>query len=412
MSAVRRAITVGLTAVLLFSSLAPQFAVSTPAPPVNGPAPTAIANGRDDTSTSRSPIPSGVGENPRVGQPETDTTSSQSPQNFSSETTPTVKVITPEIRTRQQQAERIRSQIEALGDQIEVLSEAYNGASLDLAKTTARLDEVGNRLRWFESELQAQRGLVNQRAVQIYKTGKVDPLEVIVNSKSFREFLVRFNLLVRIGANDANLLERIHLQKRKIEEAKAELEILKSKQLKLVLDLEKKKSDVQKKLEEYKNLLSGVDAETRALLLEEAAREDGKQVDLRGRFAKAFAVKPGSVVAVAMRYLGIPYVWGGETPEIGFDCSGLTRYVYRQFGVDMPHWVPYQWDLGIPVIPGSEQPGDLVFFNNLNHVGIYIGNGYFIHAPRTGDYVKISSLAERKDYMGARRYIADVSAYQ
>ncbi len=412
MSAVRRAITVGITAILLFSSLAPQFAVSTPAPPGAGSSAPTFESGHDDTSTTQSPLwPEADGDR-QVGQSETSTPPLQTPQTGSAEATPTVKAITPEIRARQQQAEKIRRQIEALGEQIEVLSEAYNGATLDLTKTTAQLDEVSNRLRWFESELQAQRGLVNQRAVQIYKTGKVDPLEVIVSSKSFREFLVKFNLLVRIGANDANLLERIHLQKRKIEEAKAELEILKSKQLKLVLDLEKKKSEVQKKLEEYETLLSGVDAETRSLLLEQAAKEAGKQADLRGKFAAAFAAKPGSVVAVAMQYLGIPYVWGGETPEIGFDCSGLTRYVYRQFGVDLPHWVPYQWDLGIPVIPGTELPGDLVFFNNLNHVGIYIGNGYFIHAPRTGDYVKISSLAERRDYMGARRYISDIPAYR
>lgn len=328
------------------------------------------------------------------------------------ENTPTVQVVTPEIRAQQQRAKKIQNQIEQLARQIAAIAEAYNNASLELTRTTERLTEVRNRLRWFEAELQAQRELINERVVQLYKHGEVSPLEVIMNSTSFRDFLVRFNLLVRIGANDAGLVGKIHLQKRKIEEAKLELEQLSTKQTKLKSDLAKKKSEVLAKLKDYRGLLAGVDAQTRVLMYEEAAREATEQASLRNRFRLGINVKPGSVVAVAMQYLGIPYVWGGENPEIGFDCSGLTRYVYLQFGVDMPHWVPYQWDMGIPVQRGNEQPGDLVFFNDLGHVGIYVGDGYFIHAPRTGDYVKISELSKRKDYMGARRYIIDSSTGQ
>jgi cell wall-associated NlpC family hydrolase len=106
---------------------------------------------------------------------------------------------------------------------------------------------------------------------------------------------------------------------------------------------------------------------------------------------------------IAMKYLGIPYVWGGATPG-GFDCSGLVMYVYAQLGISLPHYAAAQYGFGTPVARDQLQPGDLVFFDGLNHVGIYIGGGQMVHAPQTGDVVKITSLSDfGTGYVGARR---------
>jgi cell wall-associated NlpC family hydrolase len=112
------------------------------------------------------------------------------------------------------------------------------------------------------------------------------------------------------------------------------------------------------------------------------------------------------VVAIALQYLGVPYVWGGASPS-GFDCSGLTMYAYAKVGVSLPHNAAMQYGMGTPVSRSQLAPGDLVFFNGLSHVGMYIGGGRFVHAPHTGDVVKISSLSEywyAATYVGARRY--------
>ena len=106
-----------------------------------------------------------------------------------------------------------------------------------------------------------------------------------------------------------------------------------------------------------------------------------------------------------MRYLGVPYKWGGASPSTGFDCSGFVMYVYAQVGVSLPHYTGSMWGMGSAVSRGDLQPGDLVFFNGLGHMGIYIGGNSFIHAPHTGDVVKISSMSGwySQTYMGARR---------
>jgi cell wall-associated NlpC family hydrolase len=123
----------------------------------------------------------------------------------------------------------------------------------------------------------------------------------------------------------------------------------------------------------------------------------------------------GGVVSIALQYLGIPYKWGGTSPATGFDCSGLVQYVFAQAGISLPHYTVSQWKYAgaVPVAKDELRPGDLVFFNGLDHVGIYLGYGDFIDAPHTGATVEIDSLSESwfaSRYDGARRIVGAAAA--
>jgi cell wall-associated NlpC family hydrolase len=112
------------------------------------------------------------------------------------------------------------------------------------------------------------------------------------------------------------------------------------------------------------------------------------------------------VVSYARHFLGIPYTYGGSTPRTGFDCSGLVRYVYRRFGIRLPHSSWGDLALGRRVSRRALQPGDLVFFYGAGHVGIYVGHGRFIDAPHTGARVRISTMGAYSGFYGARRFSA------
>lgn len=121
--------------------------------------------------------------------------------------------------------------------------------------------------------------------------------------------------------------------------------------------------------------------------------------------------KGQQLVNEVKKYLGTPYVWGGTSPS-GFDCSGLMQYAANKVGVSIDRVSQDQFHNGTAVSKENLQPGDLVFFKGSTgsaqspgHVGMYVGNGQFIQAPKTGDVVKISNLSSRSDYVGARRIV-------
>ena len=115
------------------------------------------------------------------------------------------------------------------------------------------------------------------------------------------------------------------------------------------------------------------------------------------------------IVRYARRFLGVPYAWGGSSPRYGFDCSGLTRYVFQHFGISLPHSSYGDMHRGRTVLRKYLMPGDLVFFNGGGHVGIYVGHNRLIEALHTGTRVHITTMTGwwASSYYGARRILPD-----
>ncbi len=150
------------------------------------------------------------------------------------------------------------------------------------------------------------------------------------------------------------------------------------------------------------------------LLLGACASTDRQDADSAYRTPDTAPTAPGAGQEFALRalgYIGVPYRWGGVSPNTGFDCSGLIRYVYSQLtGQSLPYNSYQLSGIGDTVDREQLQPGDLVFFNTMrqpfSHVGIYLGDARFVHAPSTGGHVKISNMNNRywqHRYNGARR---------
>ena len=211
-----------------------------------------------------------------------------------------------------------------------------------------------------------------------------------------------------------------------------QLKRARASQVQVVAERAAAKQEIEAGLAERQRLLSSIHSEIarlkaqeerqQALLARQAAARLSFQAAAQAQaldqaVVGAAAVTPeaavlpparyGGVVDIAMQYLGIPYVWGGASPS-GFDCSGFVAYVFAQMGVSLPHHAASQYSYGIAVSSDQLEPGDLVFFDGLGHVGIYIGGGMFIHSPHTGDVVKISSLSDSwyaATFVGARRIL-------
>lgn len=132
-----------------------------------------------------------------------------------------------------------------------------------------------------------------------------------------------------------------------------------------------------------------------------------KKASRRHRRLLAVRRREQAIVRYARRFIGTPYTWGGSSPRTGFDCSGFVRYVYAHFGIELPHSSFSDLWRGRHVMRRSLRPGDIVFFDGNNHVGIYIGGNRIIHAPHTGAVVSITAMQGwyGQTYDAARRLL-------
>jgi len=346
------------------------------------------------------------------------------------------------IEEKRAEGEQVLVEIQQLDSSLGLAVEAYNGASL-------RLDEISNELAATRRHLAVARAAnraaqanLQERLVALYQSGgDASTIEVLLGAENLDDLLNRLDTARRVSEQDAAILREVRVARQSIQQQERRLENAESEQKRVVADRAARKAEIEAGLAERQRLYESIQDEVEQLEAEERARqrrleeEAKRRQDERERLAREAAAagvdasivasdsgistpqgigtSPGSalgsrVVAIAMQYLGIPYVWGGASPGQGFDCSGLTMYVFAQVGVSLPHYAASQYTLGVAISRDQLQPGDLVFFNGLGHMGMYIGSGQFIHAPHTGDVVKISSLDDpwyASTWVGARRVL-------
>jgi len=313
------------------------------------------------------------------------------------------------LAEKQRRVDEFNVQLDALDRELEIASQEYNNAADRLTEMNGKVQVAQMDLENARQAYDLQSEILSQRAASNYKDGNMGMFEVLLDSKSMSDFVARVKFLNTIGLADADIAASLKGQKELMETQVADLQGTKIQAEALEFEMKARQIEVTLRIDERQKMMAAAQSDLVALLDQEAGRRSTDQTALlsdvlSGTSKAGIVVEPGSPVETALAYHGVPYLWAGATPS-GFDCSGLILYVYNQHGVTLPHYSGSQFLLGTKVLPADLQPGDVVFFGNpIHHVGMYIGGGYFLHAPRTGDFVKISKLADRTDFAGARRY--------
>ena len=339
---------------------------------------------------------------------------------------------TPAISAKQTEATAAQSALDAMNDELEIKVEEYNAITEALDATREEIRITRDQLERAKADLAAARDRLARRATSIYKERGLGMLDVLLGTRTFEDFLMRLDLAVRINRSDADTVAEVKDAKASVESAERALEQREAEQVALKADAEARAERIEADIEKQEAYVAALDSEVKRLIADEEERQR-KLAEERARQAAANAAAYGSggrdaadpsslgaghpeVVAIALKYLGVPYRWGGASPS-GFDCSGLCQYSYRQLGIELPRTSRSQYRVGQHIAPDRLdllKPGDLVFFgtngdpDRVHHVGIYVGGGNFVHAPQRGDVVKVSSLvdriASRGDYVGASRF--------
>jgi cell wall-associated NlpC family hydrolase len=324
------------------------------------------------------------------------------------------------IRAKKAKLAAVQAQLSKVYEQSDMAVERYNEAASRLRDVRDRITRNQHLLKVAEYELGVANDHLTARAVQVYKADDAGIMDVVFASRTFEDVLTQLDVMQRMTESDAQTARAAKVYRQEISDRRVALEADRKSATTLVAQREDSKDQVLALQAQLESAAGGLkseiaDLEAKAAAAAKAAAEKAALAAQQTASASSSggsssgsssgsgggtAVDPGgsghsSVVGIAQRYLGVPYVYGGASPTGGFDCSGLTMYCYAQIGIGLSHGATDQQHASTPVPISALQPGDLVFFGNASysyHVGIYVGGGSMIHAPHTGAVVSYGSI--------------------
>ncbi|MCZ4120657.1 C40 family peptidase [Streptomyces sp. H39-S7] len=328
--------------------------------------------------------------------------------------------------------EEVQAKVDALNHDAEVATERYNGAKEQADLQSSKVESLLNQVAQRTASLNDARRVLGQYAAAQYRSGGVDTTSTFLLSDTPQEFFDQTHQMKRMTSNQKDAVENFRVQQAttttKRTEAVKGLDALNASRTKL----ETEKQTVKEKLASAQKLLNTLTVQEKARLAAAAAKkaeEDRKRaaaIAAKEKAARKAAAKEAAkagtgtgtgtggsgtsssssqaekAIAFARQQIGKPYVWGATGPT-SFDCSGLTQAAWKAAGITLPRTTWDQVKTGDRVSMSELRPGDLIFFyDDISHVGLYIGDGNMIHAPHTGTVVKIAPITQMPFYGASR----------
>ncbi|MFE7763962.1 NlpC/P60 family protein [Streptomyces sp. NPDC057438] len=289
--------------------------------------------------------------------------------------------------------DEVKAKVHKLYEDAGRATDKLNGAEEKQEKLEKEISAIQDNVAKGQEELNELREGIGLAASAQYRSGGIDSSIQLFLSADPDDYLDKAATLDQLTSQQVDALKKIQDKQRALAQQRQEA----TEKLEDLADtretLAKKKKEVQNKLAAANRLLNSLTAAEKASLDEQetrASRDAGDRVDL-GKETPASSWG-AAALAAADTQLGKPYVSGGSGPN-SYDCSGLTQWAYAQAGVSISRTTYTQQNDGTKIGRDQLMPGDLVFFNNLGHVGLYAGNGTVIHAPYPGKVVRYESMS-------------------
>ncbi|WP_392672145.1 NlpC/P60 family protein [Streptomyces sp. LN785] len=300
---------------------------------------------------------------------------------------------------------QVKAKVDRLYHDAEVATEQYNGAKEKATAAARSLDALRDEAARRADRLNESRRALGSLAAAEYRSGGLDPAVQLLLSSDPDQYLQRASYVERAADRQAAEVDKVRRQVAEIAqlraEAKEQLATLTARRA----DLEKHRTAVRTGLAEAQQLLDTLSpAERTAYDRSDTSRGAGHADRGAPRIGAVQApnARAAEAISFAFEALGKPYVWGATGPS-SYDCSGLTQAAWRSAGVSLPRTTYTQINAGQRISRSELAPGDLVFFySGVSHVGLYIGNGEMIHAPRPGAPVRVAPIDEMP-FAGATR---------
>jgi cell wall-associated NlpC family hydrolase len=339
---------------------------------------------------------------------------------------------TPQIQAQQAHARAVRAEVDRIGNQLMVIEDRASNAQYRLTQVKASLASNTRQLRFARANFHEAQRRIMERLYSLYVGGTPTTLDVLAGAQSLSQVIDNAEAAHTVALQDAQLGRDALEYEQAIQTRQHNLTTLRAKRASEVQSLNSEKQQIQSSLARQRQLLASIHTSIRQLQVQEAQREAAQRAAAEARLRAIAAAQAAAAAAaassassssgglppvstivgngsghpeaarIALQYLGVPYVWGGASPS-GFDCSGLVMYVYGKLGISLPHYTVSQWDDTESISQSQAQPGDLVFFNGLEHVGIYLGGGEMVDAPHTGAVVRTESIYGFGSIDGFRR---------